>query len=719
MEREGTVGSELMKHQNLKIYPGSPIPLGAHCVGEGVNFAVYSRHSDAAELCLFEPEGREEVARVTLPGRSGDIWHGFVPGLKAGQLYGYRVTGPYKPRQGHRFNRDKLLIDPYTRELHGNFQWRDEIFGYSHEADEEWNLDPRDSAPCTPKSVVPHPQMPPFRHPKPETSWSETIIYELHVKGFTKLHPEVPDDLRGTYLGLAHPVILGYLRDIGITAVELLPCQAFISEERLASQGLSNYWGYNPLAFFAPHPGYARSDPVAEFRQMVDVFHGEGIEVILDVVFNHTGEGGEQGPTLSFRGIDNRSYYLLDPADLRRTVNFSGCGNTLDISNPEVLRLVMDCLRFWCSDMGVDGFRFDLATSLGRRGAAFDPRGAFFSAVHQDPVLGRAKLIAEPWDLGPEGYRLGQFPPLWSEWNDRYRETVRSFWRGDPAKLPEFAERIAGSSDYFRNPGRHPRATINYVACHDGFTLRDVVSYERKHNEANLEANRDGSHHNVSWNSGREGETDDPEILRLRRRQRRNLLATVLLSQGVPMLMAGDEFGRTQGGNNNAYCQDNEISWLDWNLAGNEAEMVQFVSFLNRIRKENPVFRRISFLEGVIHPVSSLKDVTWLREDGEEMAESDWRNPERRTLGVLLDRTGVDIRHRNPHDRDPGGSFLLLFNAASSEVEFTLPAPIRGDRWRVVFDTREKTATTTETGFCQGHVYGMSDRSMAVLGELA
>jgi isoamylase len=702
---------------DIEVHPGRPYPMGALCTQGGVNFALFSRHSESAHLCLFDPSGTEELATVTLPGRTGNVWHGFVPGLKAGQLYGYRVRGPYQPRRGHRFNRAKLLIDPYTRVLHGDFRWRGEVFGYNHQSDEEWSLDPRDSAPWTPKSVVSPRDLPAMTHPKPRTPWNQTVIYELHVKGFTRIHPQVPENYRGTFLGLAQPPVLEYLKELGITAVELLPCHAFISEGHLVQQGLSNYWGYNPIAFFAPHPGYAVSDPVSEFRQMVDALHGAGLEVILDVVFNHTAEGDERGPTLSFRGIDNSSYYLLDPADLRRTVNFSGCGNSLDVSNPDVLRLVTDALRFWAEDMGVDGFRFDLAASLGRRGVAFDPHGAFFTAIHQDPILSQVKLIAEPWDVGPEGYRLGQFPSPWSEWNDRYRETVRGFWRGDPAKVPEFAERIAGSSDFFRSPGRQPSATVNYAACHDGFTLRDLVSFENKHNEANLEANRDGSHHNVSWNCGVEGDTDNQAILEVRRRQRRNLLATVLLSQGVPMLMAGDEFGRTQQGNNNGYCQDNALSWIDWKMREEEADLVQFVRFLGHIRRQNPVFRRTGFLEGVVHPVSSLKDVTWLSQEGSEMTESDWRDPRRQCLGVLLDRTGVDVRHRDPSDRHPGGSFLLLFNASAADVEFTLPAPISADRWEVAVDTRQETVSVPTDGYRTGHVYSLAPHSLVLLGE--
>jgi len=699
----------------LKIEPGQPHPVGAHCIDGGVNFALFSRHSDAVDLCLFDPSGLQQAV-LRMPGRTGDIWHGFVAGLRPGQLYGYRVHGPYNPRQGHRFNARKLLIDPYALALNGSIQWRPEVFGYGIGADEEGGVDERDSASCVPRSVVVDVEDS-FEHPRPATSWSKTVIYELHVRGFTRLHPGVPEHYRGTYLGLAQPAVLDYLRELGVTAVELLPCQAFVSERRLVEQGLSNYWGYNPIAMFAPHPGYALADPVGEFRQMVDALHGAGLEVILDVVFNHTAEGDERGPTLSFRGVDNLSYYLLDPADLRRAVNFSGCGNSLDVSHRDVLRLVTDCLRSWTTNMGVDGFRFDLATTLGRRGTIFDARGAFFSALHQDPVLGRVKLIAEPWDLGPEGYRLGQFPPPWSEWNDQYRETVRAFWRGDADTVPRFAERIAGSSDFFRSPGRQPTATINYVACHDGFTLRDLVSYEHKHNDANLEANRDGHHNNVSWNCGVEGETDDSGVLALRLRQQLNLLTTVLLSQGVPMLMAGDEFGRTQRGNNNAYCQDNELSWVDWRLRDENPDTVRLVSSLTSIRRENPVFRRTSFLSGIAHPESRLKDVTWLREDGAEMSEQDWRDPGRRALGVLLDRTAVDTTRRDPEDRDAGGSFLLLFNAGDASVDFTLPAAVEAESWIVVLDTSSAEPPDQTTDRPVGTAYSVAAHSLALLGE--
>ena len=707
----------MTRETQIETRPAPRSPLGAHWDGQGVEFSLFSRHAEAVELCLFDPSGSDEVDTHWMPGRSGDIWHGYLPGAGPGLIYGYRVHGKYAPRQGHRFNKHKLLLDPYARRVHGDFSWSPAAFGYCRGAQEDWRPDVRDSAPVVPKSVVIDDRFDWHGQPRPATPWSRTVIYETHVKGFTAQHPEVPEQLRGTYLGLAQPAVIEYLQQLGVTAVELLPCQAFLSEEHLVQRGLKNYWGYNPIAYFAPHAGYAVSDPVGEFREMVRLLHGSGIEVILDVVFNHTAEGGEDGPTLSFRGIDNSSYYLLDPNDLRRNVNFSGCGNTLDVSNPDVLRLVTDALRYWVEDMQVDGFRFDLATSLGRRGPVFDPRGGLFAAVHQDPVLTGVKMIAEPWDLGPEGYRLGEFPPAWSEWNDRYRETIRGYWRGDTSRVPEFAERIAGSSDLFRRPGREPVASINYVASHDGFTMSDLVSYERKHNQANREANQDGSEHHVSWNCGVEGDTRDTQILRLRHRHQRNLLATVLLSQGVPMVLAGDEIGRTQSGNNNAYCQDNEMSGLDWTQRDSSANMTGFMALLTRIRRDNPVFRRTTFLEGVVHPESRLKDVTWLREDGCEMTEPDWRDPHRHGLGVLLDRTGIDLRHREEGDQDPGHSFLMLFNAGPKPVEFTLPAPISAELWEVVMDTREETATVPTDGYRTGHVYSLYPQSMALLRD--
>lgn len=705
-----------MDVKNIDALPGLPSPLGASVLDDGVNFALYSASAEAVELCLYGADGGE-TGRVQVQGRSGDVWHARVPGIRSGQHYGYRVHGRYAPDHGYRFNEHKLLLDPHAHAISGAFHWRPEVFGYTLEHGHAWQKDPRDSAPWVPRSVVTDPEFDWRGTSQPRTPWNRSVIYELHVKGFTRLHPEVPEALRGTYLGLAQPAVLDYLQNLGVTAVELMPCQAFLSEDRLSEMGLDNYWGYNPIAMSAPHPGYALEDPVDEFRQMVRALHGAGIEVILDVVFNHTAEGGAGGPLLSLRGIDNHSYYLLDSEHPGSYVNFSGCGNTLDVSNPATLRMVTDCLRHWATAMQVDGFRFDLAPTLARRGAMFDREGAFFGAIYQDPVLSQLKLIAEPWDIGPAGYRLGHFPPPWGEWNDRYRETLRQFWRGDLGKTPEFAERIAGSSDFFRTPGRQPVASINYAACHDGFTLADVVSYQRKHNEANGEANHDGSNHGSNWNCGEEGPSTDPRIIGLRQRLKRNMLATLLLSQGTPMLLAGDEFGRTQRGNNNAYCQDNEISWVDWSLTEADRALQDFVSLLIRLRLDHPVFRRESFLDGMAHPESALKDVTWLDANGSEMTEDDWREASRQVLGVLLDHTGVRLSHRLQHETGAGDSFLMLFNAGGQALAFTVPAPISSEIWEVVFDTSEEGATVPAGSFREGNQYTLQARSMVLLAD--
>jgi glycogen operon protein len=695
---------------------GCAAPLGATPVGDGVNFALFSAHAEAVELCLFDAGG-VETDRVMLPGRTGNVWHGYLSGVGPGQAYGYRVHGSYAPHHGHRFDASKLLVDPYARDLRGSYRQRPEVFSYSVTDDGVWQRNEADSAPFVPLSVVADPDFDWSGVRRPATPWNRTVIYELHVKGFTRLHPNLPEHLRGTYLGLAQPAVIDYLVDLGVTAVELLPCQAFLSEGHLAGRGLTNYWGYNPIAFMAPHPGYAVGDPVSEFRQMVRALHRAGLEVILDVVFNHTAEGDADGPTLSLRGIDNATYYLLDPGDLTVNRNYSGCGNTLNIAHPDVLRLVTDALRYWVTEMQIDGFRFDLATTLGRRGSLFERDGAFFAALHQDPVLSQVKLIAEPWDIGPAGYRLGHFPPPWAEWNDRYRETVRQFWRGDRGRVPEFAERLAGSSDFFRTPGRQPASSVNYVASHDGFTLQDIVSYRTKHNEANGEGNNDGSSHGASWNCGHEGPTSDPAVNRLRQRHKRNLLATLMLSQGVPMLLAGDEAGRTQKGNNNAYCQDNEISWLDWDWGAADRDLHRFVRQLIRLRLEHPVFRRTTFLDGVAHPESRLKDVTWLREDGQEMAESDWQQPDRAILGVLLDHTGVDLARREQYERGVGDSFLILFNGGEEVLDFAVPAPVSSDLWEVVFDTREAQAVVPAHSYRRGHLYALEGHSLALLAD--
>ncbi|MEJ2515981.1 MAG: glycogen debranching protein GlgX [Gammaproteobacteria bacterium] len=693
--------------------PGAPTPLGATWTGDGVNFALFSAHAESVDLCLFDTAGRE-VSRVSLPARTGDVWHGFLPAAGPGLVYGYRVHGRYAPRQGHRFNKHKLLLDPYAKALSGRLRYGPEIFGYSRGAAQEWRQEISDSAASVPKARVVDGHFDWRGDRPPSTPLEDSVIYELHVRGFTRLHPALPVHLRGRYLGLAHPAVLEYLVELGVTAVELMPVQHFISEPHLVEKGLRNYWGYNSLGFFAPHDLYALADPVREFKEMVRALHSAGLEVILDVVFNHTAEGGSGGPTLSFRGIDNASYYRLEPGDLREYVNWTGCGNTLDLEHPAVLAMVVDCLRYWAEEMHVDGFRFDLATTLGRRGQDFAPEGAFFGALEREPALAGVKLIAEPWDVGPHGYRLGAFPPPWSEWNDRFRDTVRGFWRGDRAMAPGFVERIAGSSDLFRSEGRGPTASINYVACHDGFTLADVVSYSHKHNESNLEDNRDGDSHAVCWNLGEEGPSQDPGIREARQRQQRNLLASLLVAQGVPMLQAGDEFGRTQRGNNNAYCQDNEISWVDWRLAETNRSLVDFVRQLVRLRKDHSVFRRREFLQGVHLRAGRFKDVTWLGPDGAELDEADWDNPSLRSLGMLLDSTGGS--HQRPSE-PAQMSFLVLFNAEDEAVEFTLPSPISTEVWEVLLDTSQEPGIVPVAGYRQGHAYRLSAGSMALLAE--
>ena len=696
------------------VHAGQPAPLGSTWTGDGVNFALFSRHAESVDLCLFDASGARELARVALPGHTGDVWHGFLPAAGPWLLYGYRVHGRYAPRQGHRFNKHKLLLDPYARDVAGSLRYGTEIFGYSLGSPQEWRQEITDSAASVPKSRVTDPAPFDWRGDRrPETPWERSIIYELHVKGFTRLHPELPPHLRGRYLGLAHPAVLEHLTRLGVTAVELMPAQYFVSEPELVGRGLVNYWGYNPLAFSVPHPDYALADPVREFREMVRALHGAGIEVIMDVVFNHTAEGGEGGPTLSLRGIDNLSYYRLEPDDARHYVNWTGCGNTLNLENPDALRLVLDSLRYWAAEMHVDGFRFDLGTILGREDGDFVPNGRFFSAVHQDPALAGLKLIAEPWDLGPGGYRLGGFPLDWAEWNDRFRDDVRGFWRGDPGGVPRFAERLAGSSDIFRASGRRPTASVNFVACHDGFTLNDTVSYAAKHNDANRENNHDGDSHAVSWNCGVEGPSDNPEVLHRRDKHRRNLLASLLLAQGVPMLQAGDEFGRTQRGNNNAYCQDNEISWLDWRLARSNEALLDFVRGLIAIRSRHGIFQRTEFLEGIHREQAHFKDVSWLRHDGREMHVGDWHDADLRAFAMLLDSTGAT----DAHAATGGDGFLLLFNSGSTPLEFDIPAPVGTGTWEVVFDTSQDAATVPTGGYRKGHVYTLAMRSMALLAD--
>jgi isoamylase len=661
----------------FRIEDGSPAPLGATFDGKGVNFALFSANATGVELCLFDQQGRRETDRVTLPRRTDQIWHGYLDGLCPGQLYGYRVHGPYDPRHGHRFNPHKLLIDPYARQLFGRVRWHDAVFGYrpgAHRGD--LTADRRDSAPMVPKCIVEDPTHQWGDDRLPGHSRGNSLIYEAHVKGLTELHPDVPSALRGTYDALSHPALIEHLVKLGITAVELLPIHAFVDDRFLVEKGLRNYWGYSTLAYFAPETRYLGPAGVIGLKRAIRALHDAGIEVLLDVVYNHTCEGNHLGPTLSFRGIDNAVYYKLSPDNARFYWDSTGTGNTLDLSHPRVLQMVLDSLRHWVEAYHVDGFRFDLATTLARDPYDFSQRSAFLQACLQDPVLSRVKLIAEPWDVGAGGYQVGGFPIPWSEWNDQFRDTIRAFWRSDPGQLPKLAQAMTGSREIFQPSGRQPWASINFVCSHDGFTLQDLVSYNDRHNEANGENNQDGHAHNLSWNGGVEGPTEDPAVLALRARQKRNFLATVLLSQGVPMLLMGDEKSRTQNGNNNAYAQDNEISWLNWVDDGGDPELVAFVQALTALRKRHDAFRRRDFLSGATVPRNGLKDVYWLAPEGREMTDGDWRDGMRRALGMQLGNDAPD-----------GQRFLILLNAAPEPVEFQLAKQPDG-AWIAVFDTR-------------------------------
>ncbi|HXV64159.1 MAG TPA: glycogen debranching protein GlgX [Vicinamibacteria bacterium] len=666
-----------------EIWPGEPYPLGATYDGAGTNFALYSEVAEKVELCLFDEEGEE--TRVALPEVTAYIWHGYVPDLGPGQRYGFRVHGPHEPKAGHRCNPHKLLVDPYAKAIDGKLVWNEALFGY-HWSEPEGPRNEVDSAPFAPKAVVINPYFDWRGDQLLKTPWHETVIYELHVKGFTALHPDLPPELRGTYAGLAHPTVIEYLTSLGITAVELMPIHEFIHDHGLIERRLKNYWGYNTLGYFAPHQEYARGSSgqqVQEFKHLVRMLHEANIEVILDVVYNHTCEGNHLGPTLSFRGIDNRAYYRLKPKEPRYYMDYTGCGNSLNMRTPHVLQLIMDSLRYWILEMHVDGFRFDLASTLARELHVVNRLSAFFDLIQQDPVVSQVKLIAEPWDIGEGGYQVGNFPPLWSEWNGKYRDTVRDFWRGEHRALGEFAGRFTGSSDLYASTGRRPFASINFVTCHDGFTLRDLVSYNEKHNEANGENNRDGESHNRSWNCGIEGETDDPEVLALRKRQQRNLLATLFLSQGVEMVLAGDEVGRTQRGNNNAYCQDNEMSWIDWGTA--DTELLDFTRWLIDFCKDHPVFGRRRWFQGQSIRGTEHEDIGWFRPDGERMSEDDWNSGFAKSLTVFLNGEGIPSRGRNGQ-RIVDDTFCLLFNAHHEAISFTISARLRGP-WTLVLDT--------------------------------
>ena len=692
-----------MSASDFRVWPGRPGPMGATWDGSGTNFTLFSAHAERVELCLFDGGGKTEIARIRLPEYTHEIWHGYLPDVRPGQLYGYRVYGPYEPEAGHRFNHHKLLVDPYAKALVGALEWDDALFGYRVGDDaQDLSFDDRDSASFVPKCRVVDFAFTWGRRPD-QRPWHETVIYELHVKGFTMRHPEVGDAVRGTFAGLAAAPVVTYLRDLGITAVELLPIHAFIHDRHLLERGLRNYWGYNTIGFFAPHPEYLGSEGLGGFKAFVQQVHDAGIEIILDVVYNHTAEGNQLGPTLSFRGIDNKSYYYLTPGAERYYSDFTGTGNALELRHPYVLRMVMDSLRYWSQEMGVDGFRFDLATTLARVNGEYSEHAGFLDAMAQDPALSAVKLIAEPWDTGTGGYQVGNFPPGWAEWNDQYRDTVRRFWKGDEDHLPAFASRFSGSADIHGLRGRRPWASINFVTAHDGFTLRDLVSYNEKHNEANKEDNQDGSDNNSSWNCGAEGPTDDPEIAGLRRRQMRNFLATLLLSQGAPMLLGGDEFGRSQGGNSNAYCQDNEISWLDWEGMGDEGKaLLSFTRKLILLRRAHIVFHRHRFFLGQIIPGTEVKDVVWLRPDGAEMSEEDWGNAQAKALAVRLSGEPGLMHLTERGEREPDDTFLILLNASHDSVTFRIPADPAGAIWEGVVDT----AAETDAEMPQTHAAG-------------
>jgi len=700
------------------IWPGRPYPLGATWDGRGVNFALFSAHAEKVELCLFDPNGTREIDRVALPEYTDEVWHGYMPDAVPGTLYGYRVYGPYDPRRGHRFNHHKLMLDPYAKALSGRVMHTDALHGYRiGSAREDLSFDRRDSARAMPKCRVIDAAYGWGEERPPRVPWGQTVIYETHLRGFTMLHPALSQPLRGTCAGLSAPPVIDYLKSLGITAVELLPVHAFGDERHLVTKSLHNYWGYNTLCFFAPEPRYLSCGDINEFKIMVARLHDAGIEVILDVVYNHTAEGHQLGPTLCFRGIDNLSYYRL-LEDKRYYVNDTGTGNTLNLVHPRVLQMVLDSLRYWAQVMHVDGFRFDLATTLGRETYGFDTNAGFFDAIRQAPGMQHVKLIAEPWDIGPGGYQLGNFPPGWSEWNDRYRDTVRRFWRGDPGVLPELAARLSGSADIFDRRGRRPWASVNYITAHDGFTLHDLVSYAEKHNEANLEDNNDGHPENLSDNCGVEGETDDAQVTAMRQRQKRNLLATLLASQGMPMLLAGDECDRTQAGNNNAYCQDNAVSWFDWSRAAKPEALAlhDFTRRLIALRRRHPTLRRQRYLHGRDLSAEGVRDILWYSPKGGEMTPERWQDPEARCVGMLMNG-------RARPDMAPDGialidsMLLMLLNAAEGQQQFVMPRLSAGSAWRRVLDTSLPELVDEPATHASGTRYDVPGRAL-VLFEL-
>ncbi|MFZ1096101.1 MAG: glycogen debranching protein GlgX [Xanthobacteraceae bacterium] len=699
--------------QRSRLREGRGFPLGATWTGLGVNFALFSANATKVELCLFDEQGEREIERIELPEFTDEVWHAFLPDARPGTIYGYRVHGPYEPTSGHRFNANKLLVDPYAKAIVGQLTWDPALFGYGTESGDDLTFDDRDSAAFMPRCRVIDPAFTWGDDRPPRTAWERTVIYEAHVRGYTKLHPGVRKELRGTFRGLGEPEVLEQLRRLGVSAVELLPIHTFVNDDYLLKKGLTNYWGYNTISFFSPsrHYSYVQDFAFSEFKEMVARFHDAGIEVILDVVYNHTAEGNQLGPTLSFKGIDNASYYRLAP-ERRYYINDTGTGNTLNLSHQRVLQMVTDSLRYWVQEMHVDGFRFDLGTILAREPYGFDEGGGFLDSCRQDPVLSSVKLIAEPWDCGPGGYQVGRFPPGWAEWNDRYRDTVRGYWKGNTGTLSEFAARVTGSTDLFNRRGRKPWASVNFLAAHDGFTLNDLVSYNDKHNEPNGEDNRDGHSDNRSWNHGVEGPTDDPQVTELRERQKRNMLATLLLSQGTPMLLGGDEFGRTQQGNNNAYCQDNEISWVDWDHDERAQALTRFVRRLTALRSRYPILRQNRSLTGAWNEQLEIKDCTWLTPANEEMTSQHWADPAAKCLGLLLDGRAQTSGIRR---RGSEATLLLITNAHDDVVVFTLPSVPGGRDWLRFLDTNlpdQDEDLEEALPFKFGHEYEVTGRSL-------
>jgi glycogen operon protein len=698
----------------IRVSEGSPNPRGATWTGLGVNFALFSANATKVELCLFDDQGERELDRVELPEYTNEIFHGFLPDARPGTIYAFRVHGPYEPTEGHRFNPNKLVLDPYAKAIVGQIEWGPELFGYTlGHPDADLSFDERDSAHLMTKCRVVDPAFTWGEDRRPNTPWERTVLYETHVRGMTMRHPSVPEELRGTYRGLINPDVLAHIKSIGVTAVELLPVHMFADDSYLVEKGLKNYWGYSTLQFFAPARRYASVPDFAfsEFKEMVARLHEAGLEVVLDVVYNHTAEGNELGPTLSFKGIDNASYYRLMPDEKRYYINDTGTGNTVNLSHPRVIQMVTDSLRYWANEMHVDGFRFDLGTILAREPYGFDQQSGFLRAVGQDPVLTNIKMIAEPWDCGPGGYQVGGFPPGWAEWNDRYRDDMRSFWKGDDAKLPDFAMRLTGSADFFNHRGRPAWSSVNFLTAHDGFTLNDTVTYNEKHNDANGEGNRDGSDNNHSWNCGVEGPTEDPEIEELRSRQIRNMLATLLLSRGTPMILAGDEFGRTQGGNNNAYCQDNEISWFDWDIKAKGRDLIAFVRKLAALRTRARVLHRSRWLTAQYNEELDIKDITWLNPNGDEMQDDHWSDGNARSIGILLDGRAPETGIRR---RGGDATVLILVNAHHGAVSFKLPNTAGGHAWCAVIDTNEPNRDDT-TAYAFDAEFEVGQRSLVVL----